>query len=79
MIEMCPVCHGRGLMGRGFYPDNKGLDVADWVKCRACGGKGVITEAPTTYPYTPYVPYYPTPWYTTPYGGGIVFMTNTTI
>ena len=47
-VELCPVCHGNGLVPAGFYstygnnPYNTVLNEVAPEKCRSCDGKGYI-------------------------------------
>jgi hypothetical protein len=38
----CPVCLGRGLVGRGFYEFEEKLDFKNPILCRTCNGKGIL-------------------------------------
>lgn len=65
MTEKCPVCKGRGMVEKGFYPDD---ETTEYPECRACDGKGIVRwgdaiPAPT-FPVPFPVPYpqpYPVP------------------
>jgi len=37
----CPICSGKGVVKKGFYPGNTNTD-KKYVECRACKGKGII-------------------------------------
>lgn len=45
MVEVCPVCHGRGVVQHGFYSTNTGYwssTTTGTETCRSCMGKGYI-------------------------------------
>ena len=57
MIHLCPVCLGTGNVPGGFYnccPGGYPTSANCLESCRACGGRGVVDEAPqssfTVYP-----------------------------
>lgn len=37
---ICPVCKGKGVVDKEFYPDPKSN--ALYIKCRTCKGKGIV-------------------------------------
>jgi hypothetical protein len=39
--QVCPVCKGKTVVKRGFYP-GEGAVGPVWVKCRSCSGRGVV-------------------------------------
>lgn len=43
-VHRCPICKGTGRMRPSFYPDIHLDTVGKWVKCRACGGSGIIVD-----------------------------------
>lgn len=47
IAQICPVCAGRGAVGRGFYEDPS-IGCKDFSKgkqeCKSCYGKGVIRK-----------------------------------
>lgn len=47
--HICPVCNGKGLIDRDFYPDNylktrgtSAANIKEYVTCRSCNGTGVV-------------------------------------
>lgn len=45
MVEVCPVCHGRGVVQNGFYSTNTNYwssTTTGTETCRSCMGKGYI-------------------------------------
>ena len=45
MFEVCPVCHGRGMVQNGFYTNYTGYwtsNTTGMKTCRSCMGKGYI-------------------------------------
>lgn len=38
-ILICPVCLGKTILPKGFYPD---MPSVEFPTCRSCKGKGVI-------------------------------------
>jgi len=43
--QVCPVCEGRGIVPREFYPDLTETHCpAKYVVCRACNGTGIVWE-----------------------------------
>ena len=46
MVEVCPVCHGRGVVQNGFYSTNTGYwssTTTGTETCRSCMGKGYVS------------------------------------
>jgi len=37
----CPICRGKGVVRKGFYPDNTNIKEKH-IECRACKGRGII-------------------------------------
>ena len=73
MIQICPVCQGKGLVKGDFYPDNTKHPIPELEQCRTCRGSGIIFDntvriepyivpQPQPYPVYPVYPYNP-PWY----------------
>jgi len=41
--KRCPICEGRGRLAGDFYDEHEeSTAVVAWVKCRTCGGTGIV-------------------------------------
>ncbi|MDD3492310.1 MAG: hypothetical protein PHZ19_02275 [Candidatus Thermoplasmatota archaeon] len=50
--DKCPVCEGKGIVDKKFYPDIAGdPEAPDYVDCRSCNGAGIVTVAETKEEY----------------------------
>ncbi len=81
VAQKCPVCEGKGKMPPGFYPDGAS---GQWIDCRSCSGRGIVfgyqTDAPVYVPVpsvTPYRPWIPNVYPTSPYTWTVTSTTNT--
>ena len=43
MTQKCPVCNGRGMVEKAFYPDDA---TTEHPRCQRCNGRGWVYEVP---------------------------------